>query len=352
MGLADAIRARLALARGESMGETFRIMFASKTERRKIAARKFPGRSVPGGPERRSSPVAAEGDAGAFLDAAWYATAHGIPAEDAEAHFRARGLIAGFAPRAALAGVDGRRLSGRGAELLARCGVALGAVAGEPGAAGEDPWAIRNPEGKALAVVTAIAEPGRRLLPLAPEWAARADFFALTDLEFAEHGLWRPVRPVFHHLEPERVVAFAQAHLHAFFAAYPRVLWVDPGVLCCSDPAALAVGAPLAAFRDEARTLGAALAAGGAASADVLGEVAGHVAFGQPGVFDPSVLLIDPSDAAVARFMSRWWRHAVRGPAVGGFAFTLAAAEMPDVTIGALPGLSLDRSPDFLRVPA
>jgi hypothetical protein len=46
MGLADAVRARFALARNESLREAVRIIFASKEERRKIAARKFPARRV------------------------------------------------------------------------------------------------------------------------------------------------------------------------------------------------------------------------------------------------------------------------------------------------------------------
>jgi hypothetical protein len=66
-------------------------------------------------------------------------------------------------------------------------------------------------------------------------------------------------------------------------------------------------------------------------------------------MFDPSVLLVDPGDAAVGRFMARWWRHAMRGPAGGGFAFTLAAAELPEVAVGELPGRALEQSDDFLR---
>ncbi len=320
MGLADAVRARWALARGEGLGEAVRIMFASKEERRRIAARKFPGRGgVPVSAARRTGPEVPKVPISEFLDVEWYSGAHGLRAEEAEAHFRAHGLAAGFAPREALAGPDGRRLPGRGAEFLFRLGLPLGAVAGEAGAEGCDPWAIRNPEGKALAVVTATAVPGERLLPLAPEWAAGADFYVVSDLRYADHGVWQPVRPVFHHLEPDRVVAFTRTHLHTFFGAYNRVLWVDPGVLCCTDPAALADGPPLAAFREDGRTLAAELAAQGAEAADVLGEVAGHPAFGLAGVYDPSVLLVDPADAAVGRFMARWWRHAMRGPAGGGF---------------------------------
>jgi hypothetical protein len=352
MGLADAVRARLALARGESLGETIRIMFASKEERRKIAARKFPGRGVPSSEARPRISEVPPGAVAEVLDPAWYAGAHGLKADKAAAHFRTRGLAAGFAPREALAGPDGRRLSGRGAESLCRLGLPLGTVAGEPAAEGSDPWAIRNRERKPLAVVTAIAAPGERLLPVAPEWAAGADFYVVSDLAFADRGLWQPVRPVFHHLEPVRIAAFTRAHLHTFFSAYSRVLWVDPGVLICSDPMALADGPTLAAFREDGRRLAVELAAEGADAADVRGEFAGHPAFGGTGVFDPSVLLVDPADAGVARFMARWWRHAVRGPAGGGFAFTLAAAEMPEVAVAVLPGRSLDRSADFMQGPA
>jgi hypothetical protein len=351
MGLADAFRARLALARGESLGETIRIMFASKEERRKIAARKFPGRGVPQKEARRATSEVPAGAVEEVLDPAWYTRAHGLKADEAGAHFRVRGLAAGFAPREALAGPDGRRLSGQGAKSLCRLGLPLGAVAGEPAGAGSDPWAIRNPESKALAVVTAIAVPGERLLPVAPEWAAGADFYVVSDLAFADPGLWHPVRPVFHHLEPVRVAAFTRAHLHTFFGAYSRVLWVDSGVLICSDPTALADGPSLAAFRDDGRTLAAELASFAAEDAEVPGEVADHPALGLTGVFDPSVLLIDPADAGVGRVMARWWRHAMRGPAGGGLAFTLAA-EMPEVSVGVLSGRSLDNSPDFMRAPA
>jgi hypothetical protein len=349
MGLADAVRARLALAQGESLGETIRIMFASKEARRRIAARKFPGRGVPTGEGRRTISEVSRVASAEVVDPAWYAGVHGLKAAEAAAHFRARGLASGFAPRQALAGPDGRHLSGRGAEFLCRLGLPLGAVAGEPTGEGSDPWAIRNPDGKALAVVTAVVVPGERLLPVAPEWAAGADFFVVSDLGFADPGLWRPVRPVFHHLEPQRVAAFTRAHLRTFFGAYSRVLWVDPRVLLCGDPTALADGPSIAAFREDGRTLAAELASLGAEAADVLGDVAGHPAFGRTGVFDPSVLLVDPADAGVAGFMARWWRHVVRGPAPGGFAFTLAAAETPEVAVGELPGRSLGRSPDFVR---
>jgi hypothetical protein len=349
MGLADAVRARLALARGESFGETIRIMFASKEERRKIAARKFPGRGVPTAADRWTIPEVPQAAVAEVLDPAWYAGVHGLKASEAVAHFRTRGLAAGFSPREALAGPDGRRLSGRGAESLCRLGLPLGAVAGEPAAQASDPWNIRNPERKPLAVVTAVATPGDRLLPAAPEWAGGADFYVVSDLSFADPGLWQPVRPVFHHLEPVRVAAFTQAHLHTFFGAYSRVLWVDPGVLLCSDPAALANGPSLACFREDGRTIEAALASLGEEAADVAAELAGHPALGLTGLFDPSVLLIDPVDAGVAAFMARWWRHAMRGLASGGFPFTLAAAEMPEVAVGELPGRSLDRSQDFVR---
>lgn len=352
MGLADAVRARLALARGESLGEAIRIVFASKEERRKIAARKFPGRGVPAGADRRTISEVPQGAVAEVLDPAWYASVHGLTADEAVAHFRTRGLAAGFAPREALAGPDGRRLSGRGAEALCRLGLPLGAVAGEPAAEGSDPWEIRNPERKPLAVVTAVAAPGQRLLPVAPEWAGGADFHVVSELTFADTGVWQPVRPVFHHLDPVRVAAFTRAHLHTFFGAYARVLWVDPGVLLCSDPVALADGPSLAAFREDGRTLEAVLASLGDEAADVPDEVAGHPAFGLTGVFDPSVLLVDPGDAGVAAFMARWWRHAMRGPAGGGYAFTLAAAEMPDVAVRVLPGPSLERSPDFVRCAA
>ncbi len=347
MGFADAVRARLALARGEALGDAVRIFFAPKEERRKIAARKFPGRGIlPAG----RSPRRAEGEIPAGLvDAAWYAEAQGVGREEAERHFRDRGLVAALAPRAALAGPDGRRLSGRGAEFLVRLGLPLGAVAGERGADGLDPWTIGNPGGKPLAVVTAVGTPGERLQPVAPEWAERADFFVVSDLRIDGCAPWRPVRPVFHHPETARVVAFTKMHLPAFFGAYRRVVWLDPGVLCCADPGGLGDGPKMGCFRDARRSPGAALAAAGVAAADLVGEITGHAAFGRPGVLDPSVLLVDPSDARVARLMARWWRYAVRGPAEGGLALTLAAADVTGLEVEELPGQSLERSPHFLR---
>jgi hypothetical protein len=349
MGLADAVRTRLALARGETLADALHIFFASKEERRKIAARKYPGRgvlTVGRGPRRPEGEIP-EG----LVDAAWYAQAQAVGGEEADRHFRERGLAAGLAPREALAGPDGRRLSGRGAEFLVRLGLPLGAVAGERGAEGLDPWTIGNPDGKALAVVTAVGAPGERLRPVAPEWAARADFFVVSDLRIDGCAPWRQVRPVFHHPDPARVVAFTKMHLPTFFGGYRRVLWLDPGVLCCADPGGLIEGPRVGCFRDEGRTPGAALAAAGVEAADMLGEVAGHPAFGQPDVLDPSVLLVDPSDADVARLMARWWRYAVRGPAEGGLALTLAAADVSGVALEELPGRVLERSPHFLRGP-
>jgi hypothetical protein len=346
MGLADALRARWALARDESFGEAVRIMFASREERRRIAARKFPGRTV-----RKAQRQASDAFAG-LLDAGWYAGAHGVRREEAEAHFRTRGLAGGLAPQEALAGVDGRHLSGRGAEFLLRLGLPLGVVAGEHAAEGLDPWAIGNPARRSLAVVTAIAAPGERLLPVPPDWASGADFYVVSAFTLADCGVWRIVRPVFHHPDPARVTAFTRTHLHTFFGAYARVLWLDPGVICCTDPAALAEGAPLAVFRKDGRTLAAELAAQGAEAADVIGRLADHPAFNSTDVYDPTVLLADPADAGVADFMARWWRHALRGPAAGGSAFTIAAAEMPGLSPGELPGRVIEGSPDFVQAPA
>ena len=58
------------LARGESLGEAIRIMFASKEERRRIAARKFPGRGAPPGRVAQRGDAEVSGDAVAeVLDA-------------------------------------------------------------------------------------------------------------------------------------------------------------------------------------------------------------------------------------------------------------------------------------------
>jgi hypothetical protein len=356
MGLSDAIRTRLALSRGESLGEKLRIFLASKEERRRIAARKFPGRAVPTGAARRSvGPVVPDDVLAELLDAGWYAEANGLTS-DAAGHFRDRGLAAGLAPRAALAGPDGRRLSPRGAELLHRLGVPLGAAPceGEPG--GRDPWTFGNPEGKGLAVVTAIASAGERLLPVPPEWTERADFFVVSDLAFAEPGAWQPVRQVYHHPDRARVVAFSRTHLPTFFSAYSRILWIDPGVLCCTNPAELPSGSgSIATFRRDDITPGgeaaAVAATSGAAAelvAELLGAAAAHPGFDRAGLLDASVLLIDPSDAAVRRLMARWWRHLPRGPvAADALALTLAAADLPDLAVGELPGRTLVRSPAF-----
>jgi hypothetical protein len=344
------------LSRGEGPIETLRIFLASKEERRKIAARKFPGRAVPTRVARRGAgPYVAHDVLAALVDAGWYAEANGLTSDPA-GHFRKRGLAAGLAPRAALAGRDGRHLSARGAELLHRLGLPLGPVATEGEARGRDPWAIGNPGGKGLAVVTAIGSAGKRLMPVPSEWTERADFFVVSDLAFAEPEPWQPVQSVYHHPDPARTAAFAKAHLPTFFYAYPRVLWIDPRVLCCSDPAELAGGsAPIAAFRrDDITASGeaAAVAAAGSAEAegvaDLLGAAGGHAAFDRAGVLDSSVLLLDPTDGAVRQLMVLWWRYLMRAPAAAdALALTLAAADMPDLAVGELPGRALARSPAF-----
>jgi hypothetical protein len=156
-----------------------------------------------------------------------------------------------------------------------------------------------------------------------------------------------------------RVAAFARTHLPTFFGAYARVLWLDPGVLCCDDPARLDAGPPFACFRDDGRTPGGALAAAAAsgegnaaAAAEFLGFAGEHPAFAQSGVPDPSVMLMDPRNDAVRRLMARWWRHAVRDPSAGGLGLALALAEVPEVRVGELPGGELCRSPVFVRAPA
>lgn len=357
MGLSDAIRTRVALSRGESLAQTIRIFLSSKEERRKIAARKFPGRAVPMTAARhRPGPPPAADMLVSLLDAGWYAAANGLTA-DAAGHFRERGLAAGLAPHAALAGPDGRHLSARGAELLLRLGLPLGPAAGEGEPDGRDPWAIANPDGKSLAVVTTILAEGERLTPVPPEWTERADFFLVSNLAFAESGRWQPVRSVYHHPDAARVAAFLKSHLPVFFSAYRRVLWIDPGVLCSADPMKLVAGSgAISAFwRDDVTPGGetAAAATGDAAAvqrtAELLAVASASPAFDRAGVLDTSVLLLDPADAAVRQLMAGWWRYCVRAPAsADGLALTLAAADLPELAVHELPGRAIARSPAFV----
>jgi hypothetical protein len=356
MGLSDALKNRLALSRGESLRETIRIFLASKDERKKIAARKFPGRAVPISAVRRPARGQAAGRlVAALLDPEWYAGIHALSPAEATRHFAGPGLAAGLAPSAALAGSDGKHLSPRGAEILHRMGLPLGAVPDEAATSdGIDPWAIGNPGGRPLAVVTAITSATERLLPVPAEWAARADFYVLTAFAFSGPGPWRAVRPVYHHPDPHRMAGFAKTHLSTFFAAYRQVLWLDPDILCCADPVAIAgaSGAAFACFRKDDRTPAAEAAAAARDApedlSEFIGSAASHPAFDRPGVLDASVLLVDPSDDAVRRLAVCWWRHAMRG-APDGLALTLAAAETPLAVVGDLPGRALDRSPAFAR---
>lgn len=356
MGLSDALKNRLALSRGESLRETIRIFLASKDERKKIAARKFPGRAVPTGAVRRPARPQAAGElVAALLDPEWYAGNHALSPAEASVHFVGPGLAAGLAPSAALAGSDGKHLSPRGAEILYRMGLPLGALPEEAQTLqGIDPWTIGNPSGRPVAVVTAITSATQRLLPVQAEWAARADFYVLTAFAFSGPGPWRAVRPVYHHPDPRRMAGFAKTHLSTFFAAYGRVLWLDPDVLCCRDPDAIAgaTDAAFACFRQDDRTPGAAAAAAARDAPEYVEEYFGatgsHPAFDRPGVLDASVLLVDPADDAVRRLAAGWWRYAMRG-APDGLALTLAAEETAGAFVGDLPGRALDRSPAFAR---
>ena len=356
MGLSDALRNRLALARGESLGATVRIFLASREERKKIAARKFPGGSMPKGALRPDARRQAAGETVATLvDPQWYAGTHGVAEPEAVGHFARDGLAAGLAPRAVMAGSDGRHLAPRAAELLHRMGLPLGATptGAEGPVHGLDPWTIADAGRRRLAVVTALSAPSGRLPYVPPEWWDLADFYAVTGFPIAGPGPWQTVRPVFHHPDPRRVAGFAKTHLPAFFGSYPRVLWLDPDVMCCADPARIAdmTAAGLTCFRLEDRAPGAEAAAAAPeapnAVAEFLADVASHPAFGQLGCLDAAVLLIDPSDAAVRRLMTRFWRHIARGAGSERLALTLAAAETSDLVPAELPGRALARSPDF-----
>ena len=356
MGLSDALRSRIALARGESAAGMIRIFLASKEERRRIAARKFPGGAVPMGAQLPDMRQRAAGETvAALLDPQWYAGAHGIAPSEAEGHFAREGLARGLAPREVMAGHDGRHLAPRAAELLHRMGLTLGGrpIEANGTSRGLDPWAIANPDGLPLAVVTAVAAPFERLPYMPPEWKDRADFYVLTGFGFAAPGPWQSVRTVYHHLDARRVAGFAKAHLPTFFGSYPRVLWLDPDVLCCADPAGVAEGssARFSCYRRDDRSPAAEAAAAAReapiAVAEFLSDVASHPVFAQPGCLDASVLLIDPSDAAVRRLMTRFWRHIARGAGSERLALTLATAETPDLVPAELPGRALACSPAF-----
>ena len=368
MGLSDALRNRLALASGESLRETVRIFLATKQERRKIAARKFPGRSIPtGGTPAHVSPSGSSVPRRDLVDTSWYSDVHALPdGTDVWDHFLSIGLPAAMAPRSSLAGPDGLHLSPRGAEFLHRLGLPLGAAADralDPAdVSALDPWTVENPSAKPLAVVTAATDPEDRLLPVAPAWTARADFFVVTDRHFPAPDPWRPVRPVHHSLEVQRRTAFARTHLPTFFSAYSRVLWVDPGVLVTADPAELLElpGAAFSSYRTGSTTLvaeAAAVALSGGDTAEAVaafvGDVADNGALSQTALHDHRVLLIDPMAEAVRHLMAVWWRRTMRGTHAGGPTLSAALAETPGLGVGDLPGGSLDRSPCFaLRGPS
>ena len=344
MGLGRSVRKRLALARGEPAATWPGILFASDVK-------------------------ALERARARFFDAPWYADIHGLGDPDrAWTHYLASGRARNHAPFADLAGPDGKHLSQLGTEFLLRAGIGIGGGEtapldpSDPDAA--DPLAIGNPEGKKVAVVTALFGTNEVLLPVDPGWAENADFYVFSDRKFLDRGLWQQLQPTYFNLEPRRRTAFFKTHLPGFFSSYERVLWLDETFLLCVDPARIVLDLPadapdLALFRQAE---GAGLVAEAAKAARLgrddtasllaqLRETSAHRAFRRPGLFSTEVLLMRPDSEALRRMCTHWWRYIMRGSACDQISLPLAIDDTDGLNWGVFPETRLDNSPFFARMP-
>lgn len=324
--LGQSLAKRLAFGQGHPIGFRIRALFMSKTRRRTF----FDALAPPGSPalaaarraqaarDRRLAAILP-----AHLDAAWYARTHALPGPGAaRRHYLDTGAGKGLAPAPGLAGADGTRLGQDGAARLLRAGAeagfrATGLLAPDDGRA-RQAMALANPRGVGLAVVTVNFGGIAPLLPADPDWAARADFLLFTDRVFPACAPWQPVHANYHSIDPFWRGWFVKTHLSLYLARYPAVLWLDPGVLVCRDPAETIPEAPLAAFACDR------------------------------GAPDPRVLWLRPGDAEARSLGAAWWRALMAAPEAApgteAAALTAALAETPPPRL--LPG-PLGESGDF-----
>jgi len=418
------MKRRFRLVQGESLSTALSVFFGSKATRRDFEFRKFgpppelpepeaePGieLSPPGmfdedfvppsllaeeEPERPGDPDAEPEDApepepeivedpvetiydthptlvrriGDMIDQKWYAERHGLAADWDEpiTHFCLEGLERAYAPCPEMAGEDGLTMAHWAVEVMIRYGIKVGPRGIEDSASIDapgllDPLSLTNPDGKKIAVVTAIFGAYDQLMPVKADWAAKADFFLFSDQVFETGPVWQQVHSSYYHEDPTRRARFIKLHLPSFFSEYDSVIWIDGNVLICEDPERILneiefensdfqtfshphrasltaeTGACLRYEKESPRTLVAHLH-----------SVQDHAAFREFRLYETMVMALRPASPEVRAMCAAWWRMMSGGSRRDQLSLPLAVAETPDLRVGLIPG-NIETTPYFAKI--
>ncbi|MEM8791005.1 MAG: glycosyltransferase domain-containing protein [Pseudomonadota bacterium] len=349
MKISKSLRRRYALIKGESFPDAVKIFFSSRRDRRAMEAEKF------GVPTTTNA-----------LDEEWYAKTHGLATpSDAAGHYYRHGSTRALAPNPELAGEDGITLAQWAVEFLVRTDVAVGPLGSEAMPPGDaraiNPFDIDNPQGKKIAVVTAIFGEFDRLLPIDPAWLANADFFAFTDAVLEPSHGWTLVHSAYHNADPRRCARFVKLHLPTFFSDYDWVFWLDGNVLLCQDPQLVLEALDSESFDfatfehpDRSNLVAEAAACFNFGKEDPvtlarhLKQHQNHAAFRGTTLYETMVLVLRPSSQHVRDMCAKWWRSIMRGSKRDQLSLPLAVADTQGLRVEFLPD-SISRSRFFTK---
>ncbi|MEM9043262.1 MAG: glycosyltransferase domain-containing protein [Pseudomonadota bacterium] len=351
-----------------------KIFFSSRQARRVIALEKYGEDLRPHcshGDQQPAEAAEVWPDSPSFradvLQEDWYADVHGLDCPtDALEHYQRYGACRALAPNPDLADPSGVVLAHWAVEFLVRAGVPIGALGAEELAPDDrkalNPYEIENPNGKKIAVVTAIFGRFDRLMPIDPAWQENADFFAFSDSSIEMPTEWKLVHGVYYNEDPRRRARFAKLHLPTFFSGYDWVVWIDGNILLCEDPKTILEhlnpdSFDFITFKHPDRSSIVAEAAAcitfnkedGLVLASHLKQHQDHPAFRDENLYETMVLFLRPSSSHVQDMCAKWWRSIMRGSKRDQLSLPLAIADTQGLRVGHLPD-SIARSPFFAKI--
>jgi hypothetical protein len=292
-------------------------------------------------------------DEGLWLDPDWYAQRHSLPSRDqARNHFKKKGVIRNYAPRAEFVREDSPKNRQWAVELMVRRGTRLGSVSAgpKPVKSAEEKAAAQgfdNPERKPIAVVSAVYGPFDRVLPVDPAWMEDADFFLFTDQVFPHIECWNSVDCDYENADTRRVARYVKTHLPSLFAKYEWVLWVDGNVLLCANPKHVAdyyAGCQLdfVSFEHPLRSSVVAEAAAchfwqkdnTLSLARDLAQKYNDSEVKDDILFETMVCLAKPGEAHVKAAYEKWWSLIVQGSKRDQLSLPFALKSTPELRYG------------------
>lgn len=300
-----------------------------------------------------------------ILDRKWYATAHGLRSpRQALAHFNQVGMSLAYAPCKDLAVPGHIRLTHWGVEFLVRARVNIGCI-GTVATPQEqfgalDPFSIKNPQQKKIAVVTANFGGYDRLLPLDARWQAEADFFLFTDQQFEHRSLWVQTAANYDNPDPRLRARFVKTNLPIYFQSYEWVLWLDSNILLCKSPASI-IGqlenkGDFISFNHLSRkSIIAEAAVCLRNQKDDAQTLISHLAknihregMQSDFIFETMVMALKPKEEAVKRMCKLWWNTISKGSKRDQLSINLAIAETPKLRHDFFVG-SIELNSSFAR---